>query len=235
MHLAIFDVDGTLVRSAEDEDRLFWRALAEVLELDEESSDWTTFTHVTDTGIVDEVHRRQRGAPAPREALARTERHFAALWRERLSTVAAEDFEVRGAARCIEWLRGLPDWRVAIATGGWRASAFEKLTAAGVRTDDLSFGAANDALAREDILEIARQRACMAGDGATFERTVYVGDGVWDARACAALGLPMVGVAVDAAARARLESHGVAPVLQDLADPGAVLEALLEASVPTPE
>ncbi|MEL6429455.1 MAG: hypothetical protein AAFR54_09775, partial [Planctomycetota bacterium] len=159
----------------------------------------------------------------------------AALWRERLSTVAAEDFEVRGAARCIEWLRGLPDWRVAIATGGWRASAFEKLTAAGVRTDDLPFAAANDALAREGILEIARQRARVSHGGGSFERAVYVGDGVWDARTCAALALPMVGVAVDAATRARLESHGVSPVLPNLADPGAVLDALLDASVPTPK
>lgn len=59
------------------------------------------------------------------------------------------------------------------------------------------------------------------------ERTVYVGDRVWDMRACRALAMPFVGIAGH---DARLE--GASRVLPDFRDFGRLAECLETAAVP---
>jgi phosphoglycolate phosphatase-like HAD superfamily hydrolase len=42
-------------------------------------------------------------------------------------------------------------------------------------------------------MRLSRQRAT-EGYGESFACTVYVGDGVWDARACRSVGIPFIGI-----------------------------------------
>lgn len=232
MNLAIFDIDGTLVRSDAHEDRLYWQALETVLGVERETFDWTSFRHVTDNAIAHDVFRRQNGTAPSADALAATEWHFAEIWREALADMPAHEVEVPGAGTWVRELMAHEGWRVAIATGGWRRSATAKLTAAGIDATVLPMACANDALSREEIVTIARRRAEDTHGVDGFERVVYVGDGVWDVRACASLEMPLVGMAVTAEVRARLTALGVSHVLDDYRDVAAVLVALETADVP---
>ena len=119
-----------------------------------------------------------------------------------------------------------------IATGGWRRAATAKLTAAGIDAAALPMACANDALSREEIVTTARRRAEDAHGIEAFERVVYVGDGVWDVRTCAALEMPLVGMAVTVEVRERLIGLGVSHVLDDYRDVAAALVALETAEVP---
>ncbi len=110
------------------------------------------------------------------------------------------------------------------------ASARLKLAAAGVDTDGVPLVCADDALTREDLLQLALKRAGER-NGRAFKRVVSVGDGVWDVRAAAAVGWPFVGVARGAQAD-QLRAAGADLVLPDLVDRPALLCALERAGVP---
>lgn len=232
MNLVIFDVDDTLVRSGSYEDQLFWQALTEVLGLEREVFDWANFTHVTDSGITSEVFRRQLGQDPSADALAATERHFAGLWQNALSDFHHDEVEVPGARAMLDVLRDHSHWQVALATGAWGEAARVKLAAASIAHDDLSLGCANDAMAREDIISIAWDRARAAAGIGEFNRVVYVGDGAWDVKTCRNLDLPLVGMAVSNETQIKLSALGVSHILNDYNDAGLVFEALETATSP---
>ena len=84
MHLILFDIDGTLVDSADYESELYSQAIAEVLPMSFER-DWSRYRNVTDSGILDEIidasdtesdrndiHRRVKEI-----FIQKTKRHFA--------------------------------------------------------------------------------------------------------------------------------------------------------------
>ncbi len=52
MHLIVFDVDGTLVESDEFDGVLYAKAVRDVLDIDVDE-DWSSYRHVTDSGILD--------------------------------------------------------------------------------------------------------------------------------------------------------------------------------------
>ncbi len=232
MKLVIFDIDGTLVRSDPHEDRLFWQALVEVLGVQKEPFEWSSFKHVTDSGITQEVFRRQFGRDPEETSLAAAEDHFGSLWLRLLSTLPRDEIEVPGARAMLAYLNDHPDWRVAIATGGWERTARAKLGGADIAHREVPLGCANDALAREDIMAIAQARAKIQNANKDFERVVYVGDGEWDARTCSAVGMPLVGMAIAPEVRERLSVLGVSHILEDYSDRAAVLDALDSARVP---
>ena len=232
MKLVIFDIDGTLVRSDPHEDRLFWQALVEVLGVERENFDWSSFPHVTDSGITHDVFRRQFGRdPAP-DALTATEAYFARLWRQLLAGLREEEVAVPGGKAMLDILREDPQWVAAVATGGWGLTARAKLSAAGIDHEALPLACANDAKARQDIMAVAKARAENLNGNKAFERVVYVGDGHWDVKTCRTMGMPLVGMATEPEIYQRLEGAGVSHILEDYRNPTAVFEALEEACVP---
>ena len=60
-----------------------------------------------------------------------------------------------------------------------------------------------------------------------FTCIVYVGDGVWDARACRALGIPFIGIGSGVRA-ARLASEGAVRVFQNLSESDLFSESLYD-------
>lgn len=232
MKLVIFDIDGTLVRSDPHEDRLFWQALVEVLGVERENFEWSSFPHVTDSGITHDVFRRQFGRDPEPDALAATEVYFARLWREVLTGLREEEVAVPGGKAMLDFLRKDPQWIAAVATGGWGLTARAKLAGAGIDHETLPLACANDAHAREDIMAVAQARAEDLNGNKGFERVVYVGDGHWDVKTCRAIGMPLVGMAIGPEIYRRLEGGGVSHILEDYRNLSAVLEALEDASVP---
>lgn len=60
-----------------------------------------------------------------------------------------------------------------------------------------------------------------------FFHVIYVGDGVWDARACCRAGIPFIGVATDGRA-ARLAAEGALHVFPDFGDTNLFFSRLNE-------
>jgi phosphoglycolate phosphatase-like HAD superfamily hydrolase len=63
-------------------------------------------------------------------------------------------------------------------------------------------------LSRADII-----RAAVAEAGGSLDEAVYIGDGLWDLRACERLGIPFIGVGHR---KERLRKAGAMHVLDDL-------------------
>lgn len=64
-----------------------------------------------------------------------------------------------------------------------------------------------------DIIGVALDRA-----GATADRAIFVGDAVWDVKACVRAGLPSVGVLSGGISRAELETAGAVGVFDNAED-----------------
>ncbi len=122
-------------------------------------------------------------------------------------------------------LAGSAEHRVALATGAWRDSARLKMASAGLCYDHYPAASSDDAFDRESIIRLCMRRA--AERYGRVGSTVYVGDGVWDARACRSVGIPFIGVATDDRA-ARLSAEGAACVFPDFTDTDLFLSRLNE-------
>lgn len=210
MHLVIFDIDGTLTRTVGVDDACFARAVRDVLGLSSFDPDWSTYRHVTDTGLVSEVVARATGTPATTDQIARVRARFVELLADHARHEPASFAPLAGALGAIETLRTLPDHRVALATGSWHASAIIKLRTSGL-TDllDLPLGTSDDAISRFDVVRSAAARALghtitPANTGPdwpslrnNFSSVVCLGDGVWDARTAHELGAGFIAVRSD--------------------------------------
>jgi beta-phosphoglucomutase-like phosphatase (HAD superfamily) len=214
MKIALFDIDGTLTASNEIDSICFADAFRDVFGVGIDT-DWDSYSHTTDRGIVVEALRRARGREADAHEIALHRAHFMQLLRERMTELN----EVPGAAAFIAQMQAR-DWRVVLCTGAWSESARLKLLRAGL-PDGLPLASCDDNLAREDIL---RRGITLAG-GSDGDVIVSFGDAPWDVRAAANLRLPFIGIAAGARAES-LRRSGAAEVFDDFRDAGAVFVAI---------
>ena len=227
--LAILDIDGTLTATNAVDDECFLRATTETLGLDCGPVDWSEAPHVTDSAITGWFWTQHRGRLPDAHELVDFQSRFVAMLTAELARAPQRFAAIEGAAALVPALQ-LAGWHVAIATGGWRASAMLKLRAGGLQAEDLPMACANDAQSREDIVRLA-WRGAERRAGVSFQRVVSVGDAAWDVRTARSLGLPFVGIATGDAA-ARLRAAGATTILPHFGDSGAVLAALSSASPP---
>lgn len=212
MHVVCFDIDGTLVSSAESDGELYEDAIRDVLGV-ELRSNLSQYENVSDSGILSEILERFPDA----DERTRLARDVKVNFVDRTKRYVADNphliREVPGAVALVETLRKLPQVGVCIATGGWAETAALKLRAIGLEPDHLAMATGSDAVRRTEIIRLAESRATQ---GAVTRRT-YFGDGVWDKIAAAELGYSFVAVgdAVD---------HDVA--FADLKDVEAILAQL---------
>ena len=222
MQLVMFDIDGTLTETVKVDEECFIRSFVEVFGFTDIDTDWSHYPHVTDSGIFNEIYASRIGRPPTALDVSRFRQHFIEL----LAAASAQTpfAPVTGVDRLLFRLASGGSHRVSLATGSWRDSARLKMAGAGMCFDDHPEASADDALERESIMELSRQRA-REWYGDSFAGTVYVGDGVWDARACRALGIPFIGIGSGLRA-ARLASEGAVRVFQDFSEAGLFLETL---------
>lgn len=223
MHLVIFDIDGTLTATAKADQECFIRSLFEVCGFDEVETDWSSYRHATDSGILHEIHEARLGRPPSAAEVARFRQHFVEL----LGKASAERAfaSIAGAPQLLESLTESAEYRVSLATGAWRDAARLKMASAGLCYDDYPAASSDDAMDRESIIKVSMQRAAERHGG--FDGMVYVGDGVWDACACGALGLPFIGIATGVR-MARLSAAGARYVFPDFSNMDLFLESLNE-------
>ena len=223
MRLVIFDIDGTLTQTMKADEECFVRSLAEVCGFHNVDTDWSRYKHATDSGVFREIHEARSGRPPSPNEISRFCQHFVEL----LAQVSSDApfAAVEGASLVLSRLADSAEHRVALATGAWRDSARLKMASAGLCYDDYPAASSDDAFDRESIIRLSMQRATERYG--KCGSTVYVGDDVWDARACRNVGVSFIGVATDGRA-SRLSEEGAVCVLPDLSDTDLFLSSLYE-------
>ena len=181
MRAVIFDIDDTLLQSANGDDRIYRQAVVEVLGDIQLRPSFRDYPHVSDTGILMQIFADNELVPNDDRFVAVKER-FLSLLRRHIET-EGPFAPLPGALDFVDRLRVQQDVGVAVATGGWRDSARMKLDAAGFDTRDLPLASSDDAMERTSIL----QHALDSLPG-RYESIVYYGDGEWDRRAVRELG-----------------------------------------------
>lgn len=184
MHHVMFDIDGTLVKSYELDSRVFIASVREVTGIIVDS-DWSTYHHVTDAGILEEIIETN-GITNRQETCKKVKDLFI----QKLADSIAENpiREVPGAASFLALLNSRDDVVVSLATGGWHESAALKLSSAGIDFLSIPLASSDDNISRTEIMKTAFSRA---SNGRLYPCT-YFGDGSWDKQACEKLGYDFV-------------------------------------------
>lgn len=206
MQLVCFDIDGTLVDSADVDGTLYADSVRAVLGI-ELDSDWSRFENVSDSGILHELVERHL-PPSSRKAAAEEVRsQFVSNTRAHFAANPHSVREIPGARALVEALLQSPEVAVGIATGGWKETAALKLRAIGLEPDRIAMATSTDAMRRTEIMRLAESRAT---NGERVAKRTYFGDGVWDQQAARELGYAFIGVG------AAVDHNIVFPDLRDL-------------------
>lgn len=185
LHHIMFDVDGTLVKSYEFDEKCFVAAVLEVLGHDIDSN-WARYEHVTDAGILNE-HLEKQGITSGHEEIHNAiKRSFIVKIQEYLSKNPAT--EVSGASALIKQLKEHQSVCISIATGGWQETAMLKLKSAGIDISGIPIASSNDHYSRTEIMKIARVKANVYSE----HPITYFGDAAWDQKASSELGYNFV-------------------------------------------
>ncbi|MGH9751770.1 MAG: HAD family hydrolase [Blastocatellia bacterium] len=230
MKLVIFDIDGTLTQTSRVDEICFTRAFADTHGLEVLADHWSGCPHVSDSGLMRHLFQHYFGRD-PRD-------HESSAIKQRLVDLLEEHHrldqsyfaEIPRAAETFNRLVESRGWAKAIATGCWQPSAEMKLRAASINYQGVPGGFAEDGFARESIVSASISRSCVSYR-AMFDRIVSVGDGVWDVRTAARLGLAFVGVASGARAE-MLREAGAKHVIPDFEDVDRFFECLEKAEAP---
>lgn len=183
MHTIMFDIDGTLVDSFGFDEVCFVNAASEVLDC-EIDTDWESYTHVTDKGLLLELLQRLGREQEIEKIEPLVKQRFVAGIEGHLVENGLQ--ATPGAPEFLKLLNAREDVHLSIATGGWRESAQLKLQAAEFDLSGVPIATSNDHHIRTEIMRLAQA-------GANPDHpVVYFGDAEWDKLACAELGYQFV-------------------------------------------
>jgi phosphoglycolate phosphatase-like HAD superfamily hydrolase len=219
----MFDIDGTLTQSMSIDDLFFAEALSETFGFGEISTDWASYRHATDSAIVHELVETRLNREVTAEEMQRVRRCFVRKVEE--ATQREPVREIPGAGEFLRLLSAEPGIGVSFATGGWSDSARAKMRSAGLDFDAFPFASADDALERESIMKISLERA-EKHFNQEIQSVCYIGDGIWDARACTNLRLPFIGIAGGKKAEL-LRTAGAVAVFDDFGEPMQFIEQIM--------
>lgn len=185
--LIVFDVDGTLLGGESHDWACFDSAIHKVTGFKPTREFFRSLPEITAQAIAEAAIRVADKQPGNGlEEQIRDE--FLGGLRE----VCARDpsaFQPReGVVALLEHLGSAPGIGVAIATGDWEPTIRFKLDAAGIDVSRIPMATCSDVSRRSEIIKLAAQRA-----GRSLDDVVYIGDGIWDFKACRELGVRFVG------------------------------------------
>ena len=204
--MIVFDVDGTLVGGETADWTSFRTAFEEAARFVLDDAFFARIEEVTAQAI---VHQALTGVALKKKK--QIERAVREGYLRRLQSVHKSDPSsfpaLDGALALLAELKqkNVP---VAIATGDWLETITFKLGAAGIPVDHLPLVTSSHFYSRADIIAAAIAKA-----GRPMHEAVYIGDGLWDLRACRKLGIPFIGVGHR---KEKLEAAGATYTLPDL-------------------
>jgi phosphoglycolate phosphatase-like HAD superfamily hydrolase len=234
MNLAIFDIDGTLTETDEVDEICFVKALADAHAITDINTDWATYPHTTDSAITSHIFQARFNRAPEDDELSKFKTQFVRLLEDHRHKDSSLFGEIVGASIMLRRLNQEPEWKVAIASGGWRVSAELKLKAAGIEVNDYPGAFADDGLSREEILHAATLKAQILYKQDHFKRIVSVGDGLWDVRTARNLRFPFLGIGTGER-ETKLRGAGATHVIKDFADYSQVICYLAEVGIPHAE
>ena len=194
MHLLMFDLDGTLMKSNTLDVHCFTQAIKSATGIESIQGDWSHYQHVTDKGIVSEILAEAFGRPAQKRELMTVRKEIHHILQQEVSANRWKFAPIPGAVDFLTALKHLPACGLAIATGSWKEMAMLKLSAAGFELGNLPLASSNDSHRREEIMQAAFDRALAFYGVPTFETVTYIGDGAWDLHASKNLGYHFIGI-----------------------------------------
>ena len=194
MNLIIFDIDGTLTETTEMDSRCFMRTLEDILRIKEINTDWESYKHSTDSGVLLEIYDHHFHKMPTAEEILTIQNCFVNYLQQEWSQNKNLCSCITGASSLFSLIEELAQWHIAIATGGWKPSALFKLDAAKIPHHSVPKAFADDHLERTEIINIAIQRSQQLHGHPSYQRTIYVGDKSWDERASHQLGIEFIGV-----------------------------------------
>lgn len=233
MKLVIFDIDGTLTQTSRVDEICFTRAFVDTHGLEVLADHWTGCPHVSDSGLMRHLFQHYFGRDPHDHESGAIKQRLVDLLEEHHRLDRSYFAEIPRAAETFNRLVESRGWAKSIATGCWQLSAEMKLRAASINYQGVPGGFAEDGFARESIVSASISRS-QASYRATFDRIVSVGDGVWDVRTAARLGLAFVGVASGARAQ-MLREAGAKHIIPDFEDVDCFFEYLEKAEAPCAE
>lgn len=215
--LIISDIDGTLTDTNEVDADCFLASLKAVAGIDLGTTDWNQFPEATDAAIVHELLKER---PATEEEAMEHEIRTDFVRRLTMEADANPDRfrPLPGAVEFIDLVRSHPEFTIAIATGGWTATAQIKLQMAGIDADGIAMATSSDRPGRAGIIRLAADRAKR-----TLTPAVYLGDGLWDLRAARELEIEFIGIGPGAD---QLLAAGATAVFTDFRDHRSILNCI---------
>ncbi len=180
-HAVIFDIDGTLLYSSEEDEFLYKQSIESVLGKVRFRRSLADYDCVSDTGILLQIMSDNDVEAKPHTIAAIKDEFIAGL--EAYIAEFGPFEEVPGAKNLLERLRKSDSYAFAIATCGWRHTARFKLATAGFDIEGVPLATSDDAIDRAEIMQLALNTL-----GAEFHSVTYFGDGSWDMQACRSLG-----------------------------------------------
>jgi phosphoglycolate phosphatase-like HAD superfamily hydrolase len=185
--LIVFDVDGTLVGGEFYDWSCFDQAIETVLGFEPTKEFFRSIPEITAQSIAVAAIGAANCQPG-----TGLEEKIRDEYLRRLRLVHNNDphaFPARnGITALLSHLSSLPDVDVAIATGDWFSTSTFKLGAAGIDFSRYAMATSSDVARRSEIIKLAALRA-----GRPLSEVVYIGDGVWDIKACRELRVPFIG------------------------------------------
>jgi phosphoglycolate phosphatase len=218
MLLVLWDVDGTLVRTAGHGRYAFEEAFRAVVGRDPEPVD---YAGRTDRQIVQAMLGGGQGD------MPRILEELALALELRKEAMAVEGYAYPGVPEVLEELHGRDDVINSLLTGNIQANAVVKVSAFGLeRWLDFDVGAygSDPHEERSDLVAVARERAAAKYSEPTG--AVLVGDTPLDVRAAKEAGARAVAVATGFADPEELRASGPDVYLDDLSDTGAAVAAI---------
>lgn len=224
MKLVMFDIDGTLTQTDHADEMCFVQALQEVFSFTSINTDWASYTHCSDSGILEELFQQRLGRSPLATEIFTFQSHFLSLL---AAATAAQPFSpIAGARDFVCSLISSSELAVSLASGAWECSARFKLASAGLDFHQIPAAFSDSAHAREDIMRASLTKAAQSRSRDSFDSVIYVGDGVWDARAARNLGCGFIGISRDPAGIERLYVEGACHVFRDYLDADSFITIL---------
>ncbi len=224
MKLLIFDIDGTLTDTIGVDNECFISAFEDEFQVELAQTDWAKFKHVTDAGLFQELFENNfKKKPSLIERVTFQTKFFNYLQTNLVNN--PERFnEVRGAKKFIERCLLHSAFKVAFATGGWGKSAKLKLEASDIPYLNLPISCSDQFISRQEILTDAVEQSSRQHDISSFSEVIYFGDGVWDLKTTAELGVRFIGV--DSKGNGILKNLGARQIINDFSEVKSIFESL---------
>ena len=94
----------------------------------------------------------------------------------------------------------------------------------------IPFASADDHFSREEIIKIVIDKSKKYYNQSQFDKTVYVGDGIWDLFSTRRMGIPFLGIGVNGQ-ESLLRKEGAKYILRDYSNQELFIELLKKVEV----